>query len=84
MADIADWHLPLTQEGLLEGEDAQHQVHGAAQALDPPRTPGPDRRTDQVGGGDAGPAQAPLQGHIEVRGVDADEEVRWLGEEVVA
>jgi hypothetical protein len=72
------------QQRWLEGEQAQHMVGAAGDRLDPARTPGPDRRTDEVDRLDAGRPQARLEAQVEVGRVDADEGVRSCGQQAIA
>lgn len=78
MSDIAHRDTRLAQKGLLEREDAQHQIDSAPNRLDPTGTPGPDGRADQMYGADTTLAQAPLQPQVEVGRVDTDEDIGWV------
>ncbi len=74
-------HAVLIVEALLEGQQAQYQVHGlvnAARAALPPR---PDLRADVLHRRDAGGVQVARQAQIEFRRVDADEHVRFRRQE---
>src|SRR5206468_3832572 len=74
----------LRQQLRLEGEDAQHVVAGALEFLDALHAPGPDRGADEVHGLDAAALEVFLEPEVEVRGVDADEDVRPLLQQPVA
>ena len=74
----------LAQEGLLEWKDAQQQVHGTTNPLDPAWSPGPDGGTHQVDRGDAGSTQTPLKPQIEIRRIDTDEDIGAQIEKIVS
>jgi hypothetical protein len=75
VADIGRRNPVALVEGGLEGEQAEHQVGRPADLADPLAAPGPNRGADVVHRADARPAQLDLQPQVEVRRIDADEQV---------
>ena len=88
MADEGGGHAGLAVDLLLEREDEQHVVDGAADRLDALGTPGPDRGAHEVNGRNAAAAQLLLDGEVEVGSVDAHKHLRHrvaeAGDEVLA
>ena len=76
VADVGHGHdLPAVQLD-LEGEQHQHMRDRAADLVDALEAPGPDRRADEMHGGNAGGAQLFFQAQVEVRRIDPHEHVR--------
>ena len=75
MADVGGGDTMLRQQVDLEGKDAQHVIDAALDLLDPLRPPGPDGRADEMRGLDARGLEVALQIQIEVRRIDADEDI---------
>ena len=75
MADVDRVDAVLGVDLGLERKDAEHQVGGLLDLLDPLAAPGPDRRADEVHRLHAGGAQLDLEVEVEVGRVDADEGV---------
>ena len=82
MAHEAHRDAGLLVQRLLEGVHDQHAVDGLADGMDALRAPGPDRRAHVMHRRNARGLELPLQAEIEVRRVDADEQVGTVVEEV--
>ena len=80
MADEFGVHAVLVVEALLEGQQAQHQIHGLVNAARPPLPPRPDLGTHVLHGRDAGRVQPAREAQVGIRGVDADENIGTSGQ----
>ena len=78
VADIAalDGSVPV-QLG-LEGIQGKNVAHRLDDPAHPVPAPGPDRRTDEVDGGNAAGLESLFQPEIEVRAIDTDENIRLV------
>ena len=81
MADVGDRHPGLFVQGRLEREHHEDAVHRARDAVHAPAAPGPYLRAHVVDRRDAGVLQLALDAEVELRGIDADVDVRALGEQ---
>ena len=75
MADKAAGDVKFVIKRFFERQKSQHQVGRSADFENAFLSPGPDRRADVVNRFDALLFQIPFEGNIEVRGVDADEDI---------
>ena len=60
----------------FEGKQAQYVIDGARDMPNPVPAPGPDGRADVLDGRDAGPPQLFRERQVEIRSIDADENLR--------
>ena len=84
MAHVGGTNAVFGQQLGLEREQAQHVVGGGFQLGQLLGPPGPERRADEVQRLEAGAFQPRLQVEIEIRRIDADEQVGPLGQQAVA
>jgi hypothetical protein len=80
MAHIGNRYAFLSIDVDLEGKQHQHMRYGLAYLVDAVVAPRPDGRPDEMHGRYSGLPQLQFQLEIEVRGIDADEYRRRLGE----
>jgi len=73
----------LGQQGGLEGVEAQDVAHALADLGHAFRTPGPDRRADQLDGRDAALLEFTLHGEVEVRRVYPHKQIRRLCDQLI-
>ncbi len=78
VTNTAHSHTMAAIHLFLEGEQGQHQIGRLGNAQHALFTPGPNRRTDVMHGGNTHIAQALLYPQGEIRRVDADKHVRLL------
>ncbi|MNF31712.1 hypothetical protein D3C84_124800 [compost metagenome] len=77
MTDETHRHLMGVVELRLERKQGQHQVAGVTNLQHAFLPPGPDGGTDVVHGLDPGTAQFEFEAQVEIRRIDADEQVRF-------
>ena len=81
VADEHRRHAVLLVEVRLEGQQAQHEITGGADAAHAALPPGPDLGTYVLHGAHIDAFQTARQRQVELRGVDADEDIRRRGAE---
>jgi hypothetical protein len=81
MADEFRVDAVLTIKVGFERQHAQHLVDRCLDAVDARLPPGPHLRTDILNRLDAGRAQPRGERQIEIRRIDAAEQVRWIGQQ---
>ena len=75
--------VPLIQRR-LEGEEAEQVVDRANDFFQTPAPPGPDRRTDVMDAVHAARLEFPLKVEIEIGSIDADKNIRRIGQQAGA
>ncbi len=71
-------------DGRFEGKQEQHVGDGTADRAQAAAPPGPHRGAHILESGNAGPLQPPLQPQIEIRRVDADEQIGRLAQKMLS
>src|SRR5205814_2411094 len=81
---VAHWNARLAIDRLLEGEEDQHVVDRARDAVDALRTPRPERGPHVMHGADPRGLEALLEAQVEVGRVDPDEKIGTILDELRA
>ena len=81
VTDEATGRLMLIVKGLFKRQEGQYQIGRRLDLMNTGLAPGPDRGADIVHRLDALTLEDELHPDIEIRGIDADEEIRWIGDQ---
>jgi len=81
VADIAHRNTLLLVKSRLERKQGQHAGNRCANLVNTRATPGPDRWADVMDAPNTVPLELSFENQIEIRRVNADKDIRWVGQQ---